>query len=125
MSATGCREKNSMADDRSGSRSISDDAQESRLPARPADEAVLARVRGRFVESTPTSVLDAAPKLLPWWARGPPELSLEAIITLPEVSAITGLSVDSLKRHHAHLIRRLSPRRIGMKLKDAIGLGAK
>jgi hypothetical protein len=34
--------------------------------------------------------------------------------TLTEVSQRTSLSIDSLKRNYGDLIRRLSPRRLGM-----------
>ncbi len=50
-------------------------------------------------------------------------LQSECIISLAIASNLTGLSVDTLKRHHAHLIRRLSPRRLGMKLRDVLAIG--
>jgi hypothetical protein len=50
-------------------------------------------------------------------------IELERVISLPEVSQLTGLSEDSLRRHYAHLISRLSPRRVGMKLRNAITIG--
>jgi hypothetical protein len=53
----------------------------------------------------------------------PRELEPERVLTLALVSELTGLSEDSLKRHYARLIRRLSPRRLGMKLKDALAIG--
>jgi hypothetical protein len=91
---------------------------------RPIDEGVTARERGRFVRTadnpSPATAI-AEPK-----ARGPPlsGLELERIISLTEVTELTGLSRDSLERHYAHLIRRLSPRRVGMKVKDAIAIGS-
>ena len=61
----------------------------------------------------------------PWFARGPPEgFELERMLTMPEVSALTGLSPDTIKRHYAHLIRRIWPRRIAIKLRDALSIGA-
>jgi hypothetical protein len=36
---------------------------------------------------------------------------------------VTSLSEDSLKRHYPHLIKRLSPRRLGMALGDALAIG--
>jgi hypothetical protein len=51
-------------------------------------------------------------------------LQLERMITLAEASQLTGLSVDSLRRHYAHLIRHLSPRRLGMKLRDVLEVGS-
>jgi hypothetical protein len=51
-------------------------------------------------------------------------LELERIIPLDEVERLTSLSEDSLKRHHGDKIRKLSPRRNGMKLRDAIAIGS-
>jgi hypothetical protein len=51
-------------------------------------------------------------------------LELERIIPLDEVERLTTLSEDSLRRHHSHLIRKLSPRRCGMKLRDVIAIGS-
>ena len=52
------------------------------------------------------------------------DLELERLVSLAEASDLTGLSIDSLRRHYSHLIRRLSPRRLGIKLRDALGIGA-
>jgi len=44
---------------------------------------------------------------------------LDRVVPLPEASAITGLSVDTLKRCHKREeleIIRLSPRRVGIRL---------
>ena len=49
-------------------------------------------------------------------------LALERILPLTEVTGITSLSEDSLKRHHRDKIKQLSPRRLGMKLKDALAI---
>jgi hypothetical protein len=49
-----------------------------------------------------------------------PELSaleLECIVTVPKAADIKGVSVDTFRRHYAHLIRQLSPRRQGVKLR--------
>jgi hypothetical protein len=92
--------------------------------SRPIDEAALARSRGKFVDPSERLAASAVTGP-PWWARGPPgEMRLEAIISLPEVAAFTGLSVDTIKRHYAHMVRRLSPRRVGMKVRDALAIGA-
>jgi hypothetical protein len=50
---------------------------------------------------------------------GRPHLFDDRIVPLPEASAITGVSVDTLKRLHKRKeleIIRLSPRRIGIRL---------
>jgi predicted transcriptional regulator of viral defense system len=51
-------------------------------------------------------------------------LALERILTLDEAAELAGISKDSLRRHYSHLIRRLSPRRVGMKLRDALAIGS-
>lgn len=50
-------------------------------------------------------------------------LELEKIVSLNEAATLAGISVDGLRRHHGHLIRRLSPRRVGVKLRDALAIG--
>jgi hypothetical protein len=52
----------------------------------------------------------------------PTWLELERVLPMPEVEKITSLSVDSLNRHHKKKIVELSPRRRGMKLKDALAI---
>ena len=52
----------------------------------------------------------------------PPELELERIITLDQAAELSGISPDGWRRHYPHLIRRLSPRRVGVKLKDALSI---
>ena len=53
----------------------------------------------------------------------PSAVELRKILTLEQVSELTTLSADSLKRHHADKIRRLGPRRLGMRLGDALAIG--
>ena len=45
---------------------------------------------------------------------------LDRIVSIDEVVALSGLSRDTIRRHHSHLIRRLSPRRLGIRLGDAL-----
>jgi hypothetical protein len=52
----------------------------------------------------------------------PTWLELERVLSLPEVERITNLSVDSLNRHHKEKIVELSPRRRGMRLRDALAI---
>ena len=57
--------------------------------------------------------------------RGPPLdtwIELERIIGLKEAARLSGLSIDSIKRHHASRVVALSPRRRGMRLRDALSL---
>lgn len=55
-------------------------------------------------------------------ADRPTWLELERILELPEVEEITSLSVDSIKRHHRDKLVSLSPRRLGMKLRNALAI---
>jgi len=49
-----------------------------------------------------------------------PELELEQIISLQRAEKVSGLSADSWKRHHADKIIEMSPRRRGVRLRDAL-----
>jgi hypothetical protein len=44
------------------------------------------------------------------------------VVDLKEASRLSGLSVDSIKRHHRDKIIDLSPRRRGMRVRDALML---
>jgi hypothetical protein len=50
------------------------------------------------------------------------ELQLECIVPLQQAAALQSTSVDTLKRRHPDKIIRLSPRRNGMRLRDALML---
>ena len=54
-----------------------------------------------------------------------PELELQRIITLQEAEKISSLSSDSWKRHHGDKIIEMSPRRLGVRLRDALMLSSK
>jgi hypothetical protein len=52
---------------------------------------------------------------------GPPHLLGDRIVSLPEASTISGLSVDTLRRCHGReelRIIKLSPRRVGIRLSE-------
>ena len=51
-----------------------------------------------------------------------PDLELQRIITLQEAEKISSLSSDSWKRHHSDKIIEMSPRRLGVRLRDALML---
>jgi hypothetical protein len=92
----------------------------------PDDPAVAAAERGQFFTANRRPRPNDREKSPPP-ARGPfalNALEIERIVTLAEAARLTGLSEDSLRRHHAHLIRRLSPRRVGMKFRDVIAIGS-
>jgi hypothetical protein len=52
----------------------------------------------------------------------PPGRELDQIISLQEAEKISSLSVDSWKRHHSDKVIELSPRRLGVRLRDALML---
>jgi hypothetical protein len=47
-------------------------------------------------------------------------LELERIVTLKEASRLSSESIDSLRRRNPGKIIQLSPRRIGMRVRDAL-----
>jgi hypothetical protein len=47
-------------------------------------------------------------------------LELKRIAPLSEVAKLTGLSVDTIRRNHRDRIIKLSPRRVGMRIEDAL-----
>jgi hypothetical protein len=52
-----------------------------------------------------------------------PELSaleLERHISVPEAAALKGISSDTFRRHFSHLIRKVSPRRRTVKVRDLL-----
>ena len=52
-----------------------------------------------------------------------PELSaldLERHVSVPEAAEFKNISVDTFKRHYSHLIRKVSPRRDAVKLRDLL-----
>jgi hypothetical protein len=97
----------------------------SRRPAELDDPAVIAANRGQFVGSRSHPPSRHEDPGLPPPARGPPSgFELERVLAMSEVCALTGLSRDSIQRHYRHLLLQLSPRRVGMKLRDALSIGA-
>jgi hypothetical protein len=54
--------------------------------------------------------------------RSPTWLELESVVRMAVAEKITSLSADSLRRNHPSLIVKLSPRRDGMKLRDALAI---
>jgi hypothetical protein len=53
----------------------------------------------------------------------PVALEGERIISLREAAEIAGVSTDTLRRSHGHLVIRLSPRRVGIRLRDVLSIG--
>ena len=50
----------------------------------------------------------------------PSKFELDQIISLQEAEQISSLSPDSWKRNHPDKILELSPRRLGVRLRDAL-----
>jgi hypothetical protein len=50
------------------------------------------------------------------------DLALARIVTLREASQLAGISEDTIRRRHSDKVIRLSPRRLGMRVKDALFL---
>jgi hypothetical protein len=46
------------------------------------------------------------------------------IVTLAEAARLSGISEDGLRRHHPEKLIRLSPRRVGMRVGDALMLSS-
>jgi hypothetical protein len=51
-----------------------------------------------------------------------PALELLRFASMPEAERLSGLSEDSLRRHHRDKIKKLSPRRDGIRVIDALML---
>jgi hypothetical protein len=53
---------------------------------------------------------------------GPTWRELERVLDMAELEEFTSLSRDTIARRHADKIVRLSPRRLGMKLRNALAI---
>jgi hypothetical protein len=51
-------------------------------------------------------------------------LERRRILSLQKVAKLTSLSTDALKRNHPGKIKRLSARRLGMSIADALAIGS-
>jgi len=47
-------------------------------------------------------------------------LELERHVSVPEAAKLKNISADTFKRRYAHLIRKVSPRRNAVKLRDLL-----
>jgi hypothetical protein len=47
-------------------------------------------------------------------------LELERHVSLREAATIMGMSVDTFRRHYSHLIKKMSRRRDGVRLRDLL-----
>jgi hypothetical protein len=62
----------------------------------------------------------AAQKPSPWSRLGP--LELKRKISVKQAAELNDVSEDTFRRHHRHLIIKVSPRRDAVTLDDAINL---
>jgi hypothetical protein len=65
---------------------------------------------------------DASDDILARLLKTVPPLELLRIVQMPEAEHLSGLSEDSIERHHSEKVVRLSPRRKGMRVIDALML---
>lgn len=54
-----------------------------------------------------------------------PDLELQRVVTLREAAEISGISLDTIRRRYPQIIIKLSPRRIGVRLRDALSIGTR
>ena len=52
-----------------------------------------------------------------------PDLELQRVVTLREAAEISGISLDTIRRRYPQIIIKLSPRRVGVRLRDALSIG--
>jgi predicted HTH domain antitoxin len=55
-------------------------------------------------------------------SSGPNWIELQRIVSLSEAAQLSGISIDTIKRRHAEKIIQLSPRRLGMRVREALML---
>jgi hypothetical protein len=51
------------------------------------------------------------------------DLELNRIVSLKQAAEIRGVSMDTIRRRYPEIIQRLSPRRLGVRLRDALAIG--
>lgn len=51
------------------------------------------------------------------------DIELDRIVTLKQAAELMGVSIQTLRRTHRDKFIRLSPRRLGMRMRDALFLG--
>ena len=66
----------------------------------------------------PTTAIVHKQQAEPTW------LELQRIVSLQEAARLSAMSPDTLKRRHADKIITLSPRRLGMRVRDALMLSS-
>jgi hypothetical protein len=66
--------------------------------------------------------MDASDNIFTRLLKSVPPLELLRIAQMPEAEHLSGLSEDSIERHHPEKVVKLSPRRKGMRVIDALML---
>jgi hypothetical protein len=105
-------------------------------PLRPTDQSLIFRkiealaaktVANGCTEAEVTSALAKMKALIGGGETDPPARQnfsdadpMDRIVTLARAVELSGLSDDSWRRHHKHKFVRLSERRIGVRLRDAL-----
>lgn len=52
-----------------------------------------------------------------------PDIELQRVIPLKQAAEVGGVSADTIRRNYPNLIIKLSPRRVGVRLCDALRIG--
>jgi hypothetical protein len=52
-----------------------------------------------------------------------PDLELLRVLPLRQAAEVAGISQDTLRRNYPGIIIQLSPRRVGVRLRDALAIG--
>ena len=52
-----------------------------------------------------------------------PDLELLRVLPVEQAAEIAGISKDTLRRNHPEIIIKLSTRRVGVRLRDALAIG--
>ena len=52
-----------------------------------------------------------------------PDIELQRVIPLRQAGEVAGISADTIRRRYPSIIIKLSPRRVGVRLCDALAIG--
>jgi hypothetical protein len=55
----------------------------------------------------------------------PPSAEMLRVIPVAQAAEVAGISADTLRRNHPEIIIKLSPRRVGVRLRDALAIGSR
>lgn len=60
-----------------------------------------------------------------WKIELRPDIELMRVIPLRQAGEVAGISADTIRRRYPEIIVQLSPRRVGVRLRDALNIGGK